>query len=85
MPDLSPQEADLQNGEISMMRVTSQTGKIQSCLSEKKHRSYVGKIKRKICLMSDAYRKSAIRGITLFCNLKRFIRLFFCFFFGLFG
>ncbi len=49
MPDLSPQEADLQNGEISMMRVTSQTCKIQSCLSEKKYHSCVGKIKRKIC------------------------------------
>lgn len=49
MPDFSPQEADLQNGEISMMRVTSQTCKVQSCLSEKKYHSCVGKIKRKIC------------------------------------
>lgn len=48
MPDLSAPEAALQNGEISMMRVTSQTCKIQSCLSEKNITPVLEKLK-KIC------------------------------------
>ena len=47
MPDFSPQEADLQNGEISMMRVTSQTCKVQSCLSEKNITPVLEKLKEK--------------------------------------
>lgn len=48
MPDLSAPEAALQNGEISMMRVTSQTCKIQSCLSEKNITPVLEKLKKNL-------------------------------------